>query len=372
MAVSEIYHYGFTGPIGAHPVNRTLPDPIGPQAPPDGGAATPLAPNDVRQFNNNRTYALLLDGGHPLQDAAIQGASGMRPYVLVTSSATEAAKLVPVSGAPRKFRIEGLWIGSGNDSVGDVVVERATPALETFDWDEIVIRGATLDPGGVRANGSDIAPLRLWIWGRVRSLVIESSIVGAVHVRRLPSTTDSGFIEELVIRDSVVDATLFEPGPGDPLAAISNITGRTTLERVTVLGDIEAAVLRATDSVVMGQLHVLNQHDSCFRFSAATAGGTVPTLFESLVDPDVPIEPFFFTSLHFGDPGYAQLSLKAPETIVRGGENGSEMGAFSSLLRPIHLSSVINKVDEFQPVGIFAQYIFQGESATGALPSESE
>jgi hypothetical protein len=47
------------------------------------------------------------------------------------------------------------------------------------------------------------------------------------------------------------------------------------------------------------------------------------------------------------------------------------MGAFSALLRPIHLNSIQNKVDEFKPAGVIAQYILEGEHAPlGASDAE--
>jgi len=69
--------------------------------------------------------------------------------------------------------------------------------------------------------------------------------------------------------------------------------------------------------------------------------------------------------MRFGDPGYAQLSRLVPDAVLRGAESSSEMGAFSFLLNPIRLASILAKVDEFGPVGMLAQYIFEGETSTG-------
>lgn len=375
--IVEVYHYGFAGAVGAHPSPRTLPE-VPPPAEggrieSGGGSVAPLEPNALVEFGDNRTYTLSIDRAHPIENAAIQGADGMRPYVRISSEDGGAANLAPVSGAPRSFRIEGLWLGSADDDFGDFIVERATPALDAQDWDEIVIRETTLDPGGVRADQTRITPLRLWIHGRVRRLVIERSIVGPIRVRQVPGDCSlSGAVEELEIRDSIVDATR---SPGVP--AIDCPTGRLVLRGVTVLGDIHALLLDASDTLVMGRLQVLNQDESCFRFSAASPGGSPVRRFESPTETaagtPLVIQPAFFTSLRFGDPGYATLSLAAPLEIVRGAENGSEMGAFSFLHRPIQLGSVIEKVDEFKPAGLIAQYIFEAEHAGGALPPpESE
>jgi hypothetical protein len=82
----------------------------------------------------------------------------------------------------------------------------------------------------------------------------------------------------------------------------------------------------------------------------------LPPQFEShFFAPAIPNH--FFTSRRFGDPGYAQLSETAPESILRGAENRSEIGAFSRLLSPIKLDDLKAKVNEFMPFGLIAQYI---------------
>ena len=65
-----------------------------------------------------------------------------------------------------------------------------------------------------------------------------------------------------------------------------------------------------------------------------------------------------FTSRRFGDPGYAQLSSEvASSAISRGAENGSEMGAWSSLLDPIKEDSLMAKVEEYLPFGLIPSFV---------------
>ena len=45
--------------------------------------------------------------------------------------------------------------------------------------------------------------------------------------------------------------------------------------------------------------------------------------------------------------------------LQRGAENGSEIGAFSSLLNPIKFDSLRAKVDEFAPFGLLPVYVFE-------------
>jgi hypothetical protein len=372
MPIALGYHYGFTGPVGAHPVARELPAPFLPTITGGGVLSAALLQNGrILQFDDSRTYTLTVHNANALTNAALQARGDQRPYIRLATddgAAGDAANLQPdaaVSGETRTFRVEGVWLGSADDTRPDFVIERASPAGTGFDWDELIFRGATLDPGGVRGDGTGITPLRLRIVGRVRRLVIERSIVGPILVEQLADCADSGFVGELVIQDSIVDASNF-----DPSMAIDCVTGRVVLDRVTVIGDVDVALLEASDSIILGTLNVLNQQQSCLRFSAVSPGGSLPRLFEvfgparpSERVPETPIVPAFFTSLRFGDPGYASLSVVAPQEIREGAENGSEMGAFSSLLRPIRLNSIMNKVDEFKPAGVIAQYILEGEDA---------
>ena len=400
MPIAEGYHYGFSGPpgsqpvVGAHPVERELPPftrrglggaypAIDPIDPPDDPV---LVNGDVLELQDSRTYALTIHRGDPLTNAAIQGRGDERPYLLLSTDdgdTDHVANLVPadptddpvVPPGTRTFRIEGVWVGSDGDAGHLIVVERAENPSDTveFDWDEIVLRQTTLDPGGVRGDETTIPAIRLLIRGRVRRLRIESCIIGSILVEQVEPCSQSGFVEELVIHDSIVDGQGFGSDP-----AIECTTGHVELERVTIFGNVEVGRLDATDCIIMGTLSVLNQQGSCLRFSAVSPGGSLPRTFEVFGPPPsneegaagTVIEPAFFTSLRFGDPGYASPSVVAPIEITQGAESGSEMGAFSALFRPIRMASIINKVDEFKPAGIIAQYILEGEHAPPQVPFE--
>jgi len=54
-----------------------------------------------------------------------------------------------------------------------------------------------------------------------------------------------------------------------------------------------------------------------------------------------------FTSLRYGEPGYVQLSPTCPEEIRTGAEDGSEMGAFSSLRQPQRETNLRTALEEY-------------------------
>ena len=369
------YFYGFTGEVGAGAYPRG-------EIVPGGDVAVPAIPGNVTNpgvqgsqiltFEDHRTYILLVPPTNTIANAVVQAGDAKRPYVRLSTNVPggEAAEWTPVDGGAARLRLDGVWFGALNDAHTDFIIAKAdSPAADgAFDWDEIIIENCTLDPGGARSDGKFIKPMRLFVLGRVRRLVISRSILGPIEI---PCDEDepeeAGFVETLEIRDSIVDATKVLVGEEERQVAIRSSEGEVRLHGVTVLGDLHADVLNATDTVVLGTVNVLDQFHSCFRFSAASPGGTLPKLYHaepkaiSEGNPLGPILPVYFHSLRFGDPGYGEIALNAPEFLRTGSEVGSELGAFSWMLRPIRLSTVINKVEEFKPVGMLAQYLLEGE-----------
>ena len=194
----------------------------------------------------------------------------------------------------------------------------------------------------------------LVIRGNVEQLVVDRSIIGPIVVEGTAS------VAKIVIRDSIVD------GQGATGAAISLPAGRLVLRRVTVLGEVDAEELDASEALLTGYAETTNTQKGCFRFSAvlsrrdppnpASPHSRVPHPFESQWLEDTAA---LFSSTRFGNPAYAQLSEAAPETVRRGAENGSEIGAFSSLLNPIKLDGLRAKVSRFAPFGTLPFFLFE-------------
>jgi hypothetical protein len=141
--------------------------------------------------------------------------------------------------------------------------------------------------------------------------------------------------------------------------------GLVTLERSTLLGPASVHRLKASDSILNDVVLVENYQDGCVRFSAWSTGSVIPRQYESVqIAPAAPL----FTSRIFGQPGYAQLldgvdrevipppasasGTSSPGTIAAGAQNGSEMGAFSSLKNPIKEQSILLKYQEYMPLGL--------------------
>jgi hypothetical protein len=374
-----VYHYGFSGNIGAGTYDkRDVLVTANVTAIPNGGSTDPgpvvlnSPPPPVAgafQFEDSKTY--LPDGDITgIDNLTLQAANFERPYIKrVTPAGAEwvfaAEPKTPVPpGEPepeanrRDLTLTGLWVGIEEESAAPAPAPcapvGAALVLEGV-FDRVVIRHCTLDPGGEKARTDPgqcqaIPYVRLVVRGSVEELVIESSIVGPVVEDE--TSGDPGAIQKLIVRDSIVQSI----DAASP--AIETRLGTVELERVTVFGDVSVNRLFASEALIQGLVQVTDNQNGCFRFSAThdDPATRLPQQFEShLFAPAIPNH--FFVSRRFGDPGYAQLSETAPATVVRGGENRAEIGAFNSLLNPIKLDDLKTKVNEFMPFGLIAQYI---------------
>lgn len=326
------YYYGFSGEIGAGAYSRLDVEERPPDVShPDPGpiTAVQLQNDGVLQIEDSGTYGPVANK-LAVNDMVVQAANQQRPYVRLESDWI----LNTGANANARLLLDGLWLGAGGSFS---VVLRG-------DYESVAIRHATFDPGGHDVDDNPIPPLPLVIEGHVERLVIDHAIMGPITVAA------GGVLECLQINDSIVD--------GAPAGAAPLALPRTEVEltRVTVFGEVDVNRLWATETLITGAVDVTDTQNGCFRFSAAPAGSRLPRPYESheFDDPG-----HFFTSRRFGDPGYAQLSLTAPVTLVRGAENGSEMGAFNALLNPIRLDSLQAKVDEFLPFGLIPIYIVE-------------
>jgi hypothetical protein len=335
-AVTVTYHYGFSGPVGAGPDDRragladvtTLPAFVRKH----GGGA--LAAADVPasgglSIDDSLSYGPAASAGG-LRQVVIQADNLQRPYLrlaapwVLTATADQDNTLV----------LDGLWIGG---SAGARLELAGT-------WQQVTLRRVTLDPGGIDADGNPIAAIPLVVSGKVANLTIEGCILAPI------STSGAGIIDAMSLSDSVVQAG----GPGQ--AAITLAPGPVDLQRVTVLGDLVLERLYASEVLLLGTGTIADTQWGCFRFSAAYTGSRLPHPFQTT---ELAAGTRILTSTKFGDPEFCQISDAAPATIRRGAEDGSEIGAFSSLNAPAQLDGLTAKVEEYMPFGLIPAFIFQ-------------
>jgi hypothetical protein len=146
-------------------------------------------------------------------------------------------------------------------------------------------------------------------------------------------------------------------------AALAFGDGEAALSRCTVLGRVVVHRLEASECILQELTEVDDIQHGCVRFSAWADGSVVPRQYESVCIPQgAPL----FTSIDFGQPGYAQLlpmadaqilpplvpSMGPPNTISAGAEDGSEMGAYARDKNPIKQHALLLKFQEYMPAGL--------------------
>jgi hypothetical protein len=294
----------------------------------------------------------------------IQAANRVRPDVRQVGNMT-------ISGPEdASITLNGLLIEGAIELSGDLT---------------LTLKHSTLVPGiRLRENGQPQFPDRDSIivadpvTDNYPLVIIDHCIVGSI---RLPEEARG-----LVVADSIIDAChvggiLQTAIAGDDAAATPGPA--TTLERVTVFGRVKVRQLDLASEVIFtDKVTTVRRQVGCVRFSYVPDGSRTPRRFHCQLDlalahyaeelgknsaDDLTAEQKElvlarlkprFTSEHYGDPGYAQLSHLCAEEIRTGAEDGSEMGAFEHLKQPQREANLRTALEEYLPFGLEAGLIY--------------
>ncbi|MCP3911610.1 MAG: hypothetical protein GY713_11705 [Actinomycetia bacterium] len=313
---------GTVGAVGANPLPRAQL-PASTQPIDSGGQLPALVDGGIAQIDDSLVYEPTA-ADVVAQKLVLQAAEGERPFVgldsdWVFSSVATSAELT----------LDGLWLGGGNQ-----VVLRG-------DFDTVTIRRCTFDAGTLAAGDG----VTLQVEANVARLIIDRSLMSRITIDA------AAVVPTITITDSVVDGDDSDVSAGVAIAA-----DRSTLDLrgVTVIGRIDALRMWADEVLATGTISVTDTQTGCFRFSAAPDGSRLPHPYESTVTP--PASPF--TTRAPGQPAYAQLRAGVGVDLARGGEHGSELGAYAHLNQPISYDSLRTKVEEYLPFGLVPYYVF--------------
>jgi hypothetical protein len=119
-----------------------------------------------------------------------------------------------------------------------------------------------------------------------------------------------------------------------------------TADRCTLLGAVHVETADVSDTIVTGTLLADRRQTGCIRYSYLGAGSQTPRQFRC-VSGDAGAPQPEFVSLRYGHPGLAQQTPGCPPEIAEGAEDGSEMGAFSSVQQPQRLAAARSVLAEF-------------------------
>jgi hypothetical protein len=185
-------------------------------------------------------------------------------------------------------------------------------------------------------------------------LTIDRSICGPIEI----AGNESG----LILNESIVnDSIIAENTPAQ-------------IDRCTILGISNLRRLQASNSIFMEKVTVKQRQDGCVRFSYLPYDSPSPRRFRC--QPDLAIAAKkealgrdlsdkeknalknrlrpAFTSVHYGDPGYAQLSSTSAKEVQTGAEDGSEMGVFGILEQPLREVNLKAALEEYMRFGLEA------------------
>ena len=329
------YHEGEAGPVGAGASGREVEfTDLTPAVWHDGINGAGIPQDGETLVVDSATYHDPPDQP-AVHDSGLLAQEGERPYLLLRTSHWRFT----ADGTNRLLRLDGLWVGASHPH--SVVLEG--------NFEQVMLRYCTFDPGGRDALGASLPPVILEVRGFVEELMVERCILAAIRV-----AGTHGDIGRIVLSDSIVDAS---SGP-----AIDAPHAQLVVRRSTLIGPgigqlaVNVEWLDASDTLIAGQANVTDTQSGCFRFSARGPESRVPYPYESHVVDDM---ARIFAMRRFGDPHYATLSPAAPPELSSGAENGSEIGAFASLIAPIRMASLSAKVEEFLPFGRLPNFILE-------------
>jgi hypothetical protein len=133
---------------------------------------------------------------------------------------------------------------------------------------------------------------------------------------------------------------------------------------------VAARIVDASDSIFTGIVTAQRRQSGCVRFSYVPSGSQTAQRYHC--QPDMALTGVTkaetraaiqarltpqFTSTDFGQPGYAQLSLRCATEITTGADDGSEMGVFSFLQQPQRRANLLAALDEYLRFGLEAGMI---------------
>jgi len=251
---------------------------------------------------------------------------------------------------------------------GDFRVTASAPgANETrgeLAFDGLLIDGSVTvlngQLGKLRIDHCTLVPAKggLKVQGQNENIAFDlrRSIVDAID---LPET-----VRELRVKDCIV-------GNGaNPGAAVTAPGANADLQSSTFFGTASARVIHAGNSIFTGRVTATLRQVGCVRFCFVPPDS--PTSRRYRCQPDLAVRDVdpaqkalilarllpVFTSVHYGDAGYAQLRRDVSDEIRLGAEDGAEMGAFFFLKQPQRETNLRASLDEYLRFGLEAGLIY--------------
>ena len=321
--------------------------------------------------------SITLEAGQTLQ---IRAASGVRPVIRLLDYQTDLPDALSVTMGPRsRFTLDGILLTGRPLNITGPEREEPGDPRSPICGAEVVIRHCTLVPGW--AIDCDCDPKRpaepsLEVFNLRARLRIEHSIMGSIQINENEVDLDP---IPVCITDSIVDSIgAQKEAIGAPGFDVAHAL--LTIRRCTVFGIVDVrAIESANDCIFSGCVNVARRQLGCIRFCYVPRNCRTPrryhcqpdlvvqALQETIQDQQVleaetaleeeRVRPQF-TSVRYGNPGYAQMALTCAAEITRGAEDESEMGVFHDLFQPQRQANLTARLDEYTPAGMDVGLLF--------------
>lgn len=374
------YCYGFSADIGGGPYNRRQSL--------TAGDSTVWTKTVSKRPEDNANYGTLIDalaawnalssprdGIIEILDSDVYGNDTVDPSITVKVP-TDHWLVIQAADGARPTIFSGLNFEGANGTV-------AAGALTLNGL--LMLRGLTVTgPGGLLTiEHCTIIPRSSYDQRAIDmdtnsgdnvQLYIRSSIVGNMVLN--PNA------DLLSIEDSIIDSAGYPHigsyagyaicgnGLGTETTPIPIPGPKTSIIRSTVFGKVNVQEVELiSEAIITGTLVARRRQSGCIRFSYIPPGSRTPrryycqpdkaisdALYDKLLVPER-VRPEF-TSTTYGDPGYAQLSLRVATEIYTGAQDGSEMGVFSQLKQPQREANLRAGLDEAMRLGLEAGIFF--------------
>ena len=376
------YHYGFSGDVGGGPYDRR-------RRPADRDRYKGWGPDTVADpdaFASNRITVAAVTADHVTIGAAIaewqSGVAPLPPVVIeveddrtyvedIAIDVADAARIVIQAANNRRPTVVGDVTITGDNADATVVIDRliVEGAMHlSGNLDELRVSHCTLVPGGaLDENGDPVGPSAPSIVADdtnvALSLVVDASIIGAV---RVPLNAQELLVTRSII-DGVATAAIARTG-SDDLSACP-----VDLRQVTVFGEVHARRMpMASEVIFRDPVRIERTQEGCVRFSYVPPTSVTPQRYRCQPDLALDVDGLTpakrariearlmpsFTSIHYHDPGYAQLSFHCPLAITQGAEDGSEMGVWAWLRNPQREANLRIRLNEYLPFGLNPALIY--------------
>lgn len=301
----------------------------------------------------------------------IRAANRKRPVLRLLDWQTDSPDSLSVTmEQASRFTLDGLLVAGRPLRITGPGREDGCPPV---CGSSVVIRHCTLVPGwSIDSNCEPYRPAEpsLELYNIRAQVRIEHSILGSIQVHENEVNTDP---IPIVIADSIVDATNPQKEAiGSPGFAVAHAV--LTILRCTVFGIVDVhAVELAENCILPDCINVARRQLGCVRFCYVQPHCRTPRRYrcqpdlviqavtEKVVDlnkratliasEELRVRPQF-TSIRYGNPGYAQLAVTCADEIKQGAGDESEMGVFHDLYRPQREANLRQRLEEFTPAGM--------------------